>query len=60
MNANQGLVLFQLETLERELLEERDLNERLSNQIRELEQDNDDLERAKRALAASLEEFEKK
>ncbi|XP_028967334.1 nuclear distribution protein nudE-like 1-A [Galendromus occidentalis] len=49
----------QLETLEKELLEERDLNERLSHQIRELEQNNDDLERAKRALAASLEEFEK-
>lgn len=48
----------QLETLEKELLEERDVNERLIQQIRELEQDNDDLERAKRVLAASLEEFE--
>lgn len=33
-------------------------NDRLTNYIRELEQSNDDLERAKRALAASLEDFE--
>ncbi|OQR76252.1 nuclear distribution protein nudE 1-like [Tropilaelaps mercedesae] len=50
----------QLETLEKELVEERDVNERLTQQIRELEQDNDDLERAKRVLSASLEEFEKR
>jgi nuclear distribution protein NudE/nuclear distribution NudE-like protein 1 len=34
------------------------LNTRLSSYIRELEQNNDDLERARRALAASLEDFE--
>jgi chromosome segregation ATPase len=34
------------------------LNSRLSSYIRELEQNNDDLERARRALAASLEDFE--
>lgn len=51
-------ISLQLETLEKELVDERDVNERLSQQIRELEQDNDDLERAKRVLAASLEEFE--
>lgn len=34
------------------------MNDRLSNYIRELEQNNDDLERARRALAASLEDFE--
>lgn len=34
------------------------MNDRLSSYIRELEQNNDDLERARRALAASLEDFE--
>ena len=34
------------------------LNNRLTSYIRELEQNNDDLERAQRALAASLEDFE--
>lgn len=34
------------------------MNDRLSCYIRELEQNNDDLERARRALAASLEDFE--
>lgn len=34
------------------------LNDRLTSYIRELEQSNDDLERARRALAASLEDFE--
>lgn len=34
------------------------MNERLTSYIRELEQGNDDLERARRALAASLEDFE--
>lgn len=34
------------------------LNTRLNSYIRELEQNNDDLERARRALAASLEDFE--
>lgn len=34
------------------------INERLTTYIRELEQSNDDLERARRALTASLEDFE--
>ncbi|OQR80317.1 nuclear distribution protein nudE 1-like [Tropilaelaps mercedesae] len=48
----------QLEQLEEDLREEKECNDRLTRHIRGLEQDNDDLERAKRALAASLEEFE--
>lgn len=48
----------QLEQLEEDLRKEKECNERLSRHIRGLEQNNDDLERAKRALAASLEEFE--
>ncbi|XP_022656212.1 nuclear distribution protein nudE-like 1-B [Varroa jacobsoni] len=48
----------QLEQLEDDLHKEKECNERLSRLIRGLEQNNDDLERAKRALAASLEEFE--
>lgn len=48
----------QLEQLEEDLRKEKECNERLNRHIRGLEQNNDDLERAKRALVASLEEFE--
>ncbi|XP_003740746.1 nuclear distribution protein nudE-like 1 [Galendromus occidentalis] len=48
----------QLEQLDDDLNKERSFNEELQRHVRGLEQNNDDLERAKRALAASLEEFE--
>lgn len=46
--------------LEQELKVTKETNEQLIVEIRDLEQSNDDLERAQRALAASLEEFESK
>jgi len=48
----------QILELQKELGEVSSINERLSRYIRELEQSNDDLERAKRALDASLGDFE--
>lgn len=48
----------QILELQKELGETSAINERLTRYIRELEQSNDDLERAKRALAASLDDFE--
>lgn len=48
----------QILELQKELGEIGSINERLSSYIRELEQSNDDLERAKRALDASLQDFD--
>lgn len=48
----------QIVELQKELNETKITNEKLSCAIRELEQFNDDLERSKRALAASLDDFE--
>ena len=48
----------QLLELQKELAEVSSVNERLSSYIRELEQSNDDLERAKRALDATLQDFD--
>lgn len=47
-----------LNEYQEQLAEIQALNARLTSYIRELEQNNDDLERARRALAASLEDFE--
>lgn len=47
-----------LNEYQQQLSESTALNDRLTGYIRELEQSNDDLERAQRALAASLEDFE--
>lgn len=47
-----------LNEYQQQLAELTSMNDRLTNYIRELEQSNDDLERARRALAASLEDFE--
>ena len=44
--------------LEGELAEMKDIKEEMDKHVRELEQQNDDLERAKRNTLASLEEFE--
>lgn len=46
--------------LQKELSETKIHNERLITSIRALEQSNDDLERAKRALACSVEDYEKR
>lgn len=46
--------------LRQQLNEAQVKNLKLTRHVRELEQSNDDLERAKRALHASLEDFEKK
>jgi len=47
-----------LNEYQQQISELTSLNDRLTTYIRELEQNNDDLERAQRALAASLEDFE--
>lgn len=47
-----------LNEYQKRIAELTSLNDRLTSYIRELEQGNDDLERARRALAASLEDFE--
>lgn len=47
-----------LNEYQQQLTELTSMNDRLTSYIRELEQSNDDLERARRALAASLEDFE--
>lgn len=47
-----------LNEYQKRISEVTSINERLTSYIRELEQGNDDLERARRALAASLEDFE--
>ncbi|XP_040579762.1 nuclear distribution protein nudE-like 1-B [Lepeophtheirus salmonis] len=48
----------QLDNLQTELSEIQSVKERLNKYVRELEQENDDLERAKRTTVASLEYFE--
>lgn len=48
----------QILELQKEMTEVSAANERLTSYIRELEQSNDDLERAKRALDASLQDFD--
>lgn len=48
----------QINELETELSEIKGIKEKLHKYVRELEQQNDDLERAKRSTLASLEDFE--
>ncbi|KAG0719252.1 Nuclear distribution protein nudE 1 [Chionoecetes opilio] len=48
----------QVNTLQTELADIKSIKEELTRYIRELEQANDDLERAKRATVTSLEDFE--
>jgi len=48
----------QISELESELSEIKGIKEKLHKYVRELEQQNDDLERAKRSTLASLEDFE--
>jgi len=48
----------QISELETELSEIKGIKEKLHKYVRELEQQNDDLERAKRSTLASLEDFE--
>lgn len=48
----------QVNTLQSELVDIKSIKEELTRYIRELEQANDDLERAKRATVTSLEDFE--
>jgi len=48
----------QISELETELSEIKGIKEKLNRYVRELEQQNDDLERAKRSTLASLEDFE--
>ena len=48
----------QISELETELAEIKGIKEKLHKYVRELEQQNDDLERAKRSTMASLEDFE--
>ncbi|XP_072275083.1 nuclear distribution protein nudE homolog 1 [Pyxicephalus adspersus] len=49
---------LQISTLENDLSQTRAVRDQLQKYIRELEQSNDDLERAKRATIISLEDFE--
>jgi len=49
---------FQVTELQTELAEIKAIKDELNKYIRELEQQNDDLERAKRSTIASLEDFE--
>lgn len=49
---------FQINELETELAEIKGIKDKLGKYVRELEQQNDDLERAKRSTLASLEDFE--
>nr|XP_056722255.1 nuclear distribution protein nudE homolog 1-like [Euleptes europaea] len=50
----------QISALEEELAQTKAVRDQLQKYIRELEQDNDDLERAKRATIMSLEDFEQR
>ncbi|NXC54632.1 NDE1 protein, partial [Aleadryas rufinucha] len=50
----------QISALEDDLAQTRAIKEQLQKYIRELEQENDDLERAKRATIMSLEDFEQR
>lgn len=49
---------YQINELETELAEIKGIKDKLGRYVRELEQQNDDLERAKRSTLASLEDFE--
>merc|ERR1712076_62894 len=49
---------FQINDLQTELSEIKEIKDELNIYVRELEQQNDDLERAKRSTLASLEDFE--
>lgn len=49
---------LKLNEYQQQISEQSSINNRLTSYIRELEQSNDDLERAQRALTASLEDFE--
>eukprot|EP00088_Acartia_fossae_P020117 TRINITY_DN21792_c0_g1_i12.p1 TRINITY_DN21792_c0_g1~~TRINITY_DN21792_c0_g1_i12.p1 ORF type:complete len:325 (-),score=101.41 TRINITY_DN21792_c0_g1_i12:617-1591(-) len=49
---------FQINELQSELSEIKGIKDKLAKYVRELEQQNDDLERAKRSTLASLEDFE--
>merc|ERR1712025_414949 len=49
---------YQINELETELSEIKGIKEKLHKYVRELEQQNDDLERVKRSTLASLEDFE--
>jgi hypothetical protein len=49
------LSLWQINELETELSEIKGIKDKLQKYVRELEQQNDDLERAKRSTLASLE-----
>ena len=51
---------MQITELQTELSEIRSIKDELNRYVRELEQQNDDLERAKRSTLASLEDFEAK
>ena len=51
---------MQISELQSELREIRSIKDELNGYVRELEQQNDDLERAKRSTLASLEDFETK
>ena len=53
-------MLLQISELQSELREIRSIKDELNGYVRELEQQNDDLERAKRSTLASLEDFETK
>ncbi|XP_029431878.1 nuclear distribution protein nudE homolog 1 isoform X2 [Rhinatrema bivittatum] len=58
MQHSEGYI--QIATLEDELAQTKAIKDRLQKYIRELEQANDDLERAKRATIMSLEDFEQR
>ncbi|XP_014351050.1 nuclear distribution protein nudE homolog 1 [Latimeria chalumnae] len=60
LEAQQSNSYRQISSLEDELAETRAIKDQLQRYIRELEQANDDLERAKRATIMSLEEFEQR
>jgi len=49
---------YQINELQSELQEIKGIKDKLAKYVRELEQQNDDLERAKRSTLASLEDFE--
>jgi len=51
---------FQINELQTELVEIKSIKDELHKYVRQLEQQNDDLERAKRSTLASLEDFEVK
>ncbi|XP_060116557.1 nuclear distribution protein nudE homolog 1 [Heteronotia binoei] len=60
LSAQQSEGSRQISALEEELAQTRAVKDQLQKYIRELEQANDDLERAKRATIMSLEDFEQR